>query len=573
MNADQTSQNPPLRQLTAQEFIDVLTEVDRERYAEYYERMIDYPIDATIIRGVEITDHVKLDSNIEVALPLFIQDSAFHRGISIEGGKFINELQFDNVAINFLVISGGIFNGIEILSGSFGSTRIRGGTFNGNLTIKDGTFNDSFRVETNSSFSSHFIVKGGTFNQSFSIEGGLFKEGFLIEGGKFNRGFRVWDGTFDGKFGITKGTFDDEFLISQGSFHKGMSVGNATFNKEFLIEGGTYKGEVNFGSGYIYRLTIWDIASAIKLRIEENCRINSLQFRSAIPKDSFIQLSGQFYSLTFNHVQNLGTIVPTKLSARKTPLYPNGKQPVIAKDDVFEQGRLLSYHDNTEKPQIRIDSSDLGKVIFMGCDLSGFGLHFDSSKITDVFVTGTKMPDKITTVDKHGNKDYQQRQVGYSQIKKIYEARGDRVEANRYYAKEMEAYLSTLSWWKWNDFWEKLNLNLNKYSTFHGQSWQRGLGTTLLISSLFYGVYCWILGYWPALPIDGNLDTFSHVASYFLEFVNPIHKADYVAEQLLGEKPKINGWARATEGISRVFIAYFVYQLIQAFRKHGKASG
>jgi hypothetical protein len=28
--------------------------------------------------------------------------------------------------------------------------------------------------------------------------------------------------------------------------------------------------------------------------------------------------------------------------------------------------------------------------------------------------------------------------------------------------------------------------------------------------------------------------------------------------------------SRFVEGLSRIFIAYFIYQLIQAFRKHGK---
>ena len=79
---------------------------------------------------------------------------------------------------------------------------------------------------------------------------------------------------------------------------------------------------------------------------------------------------------------------------------------------------------------------------------------------------------------------------------------------------------------------------------------------------------------------------FGEVWSYFLEFVNPIHKADYVAEELLRKQSlnkklikiddkttlNINGWARTIEGVSRIFIAYFVYQLIQAFRKHGRSS-
>lgn len=64
-----------------------------------------------------------------------------------------------------------------------------------------------------------------------------------------------------------------------------------------------------------------------------------------------------------------------------------------------------------------------------------------------------------------------------------------------------------------------------------------------------------------------------HFIANYLEFINPIHKPDFIAEEIIGKGVKANGWARTIENISRIFIAYFIYQFIQAFRKHGKKGG
>lgn len=126
----------------------------------------------------------------------------------------------------------------------------------------------------------------------------------------------------------------------------------------------------------------------------------------------------------------------------------------------------------------------------------------------------------------------------------------------------MNAYAETLTWKR--DFWEKADLWLNRISTNHGQSWQRGLGMTLTVSAAFFGVYLLSLRIWPGT----SFIYFLKVWSYSLEFINPIHDAGFVAEELSGVSE--TSLSRIIEGLSRIFIAYFIYQLIQAFRKHGK---
>lgn len=591
MTTNQASVNSPLRQLTAQEFIDIVTEVDKGRYAEFYHEN-DFDLVSIIIDGIEISENIILTDGIVVKSPLIInggnfgkdfaiEGATFSKGIKLNGGKFSKNFVIHNgifkddftvgsgVFDNDFLVYGGTFNdGFYIHGGTFGRDfGISGGSFDGNFAIENGNFMRDFILKGSCAFNSNFNIYGGKFYNEFRIVNGAYNGDFGIYGGSFLGHFRILHGYFNNNFSVKNGVFDGNFAIGSGIFRRGFTFSGGTLNGHFFVSGGTFitgivignttfNKEVVLMDGYICTLSIDYLISTFRLQVSPSCQINSLLINSTVSKDSLIQFLGSLYYLSFEDSQNFGNLTFINLSYRELPYIPNG---VLLPED----------YDRPESPEVQILNSDLGKTIFIDCDLSGFGLNFKSSKLTDVFVTGTKMPREIVTLDPA------QKQLGYSQIKKIYEARGDRVEANRYYAREMEAYRQTLSLRKWKDMGEKLNLNLNRFSTNYGQSWGLGLLTTLLVSAFFYWLYCLALGFYPG----GSIDLFSKLASYFLEFLNPIHKADYVAEQLLkketpaGAVKDISNSARTIEGISRIFIAYFVYQLIQAFRKHGKASG
>lgn len=63
-------------------------------------------------------------------------------------------------------------------------------------------------------------------------------------------------------------------------------------------------------------------------------------------------------------------------------------------------------------------------------------------------------------------------------------------------------------------------------------------------------------------------------AGYFLEFLNPIRKSDFLPRALLGitDEAKVPTLAIITDSASKVFNTYLIYQLVAAFRKHGKKS-
>jgi hypothetical protein len=215
--------------------------------------------------------------------------------------------------------------------------------------------------------------------------------------------------------------------------------------------------------------------------------------------------------------------------------------------------------------------SDFGKLNFINTDFSDFKLYFYSTKLNEIFLAGSKMPKTVDALD--GVFDpFHQRRIANSQLKKLHEQQGDIVAANEYFANEMNAYFSSLRWgkfWK-KPFWEKLHLGLNKVSSNHGQSWILALLVTLSVSILFYTWFCYLINYSPAdITKSDNWRTFWKLFPSYFEFINPIHKLDDFNNLI--HKSAIPSFAKTLDALSRIIDSYFIYQLIQAFRKHGRS--
>ena len=182
----------------------------------------------------------------------------------------------------------------------------------------------------------------------------------------------------------------------------------------------------------------------------------------------------------------------------------------------------------------------------------------------------------------------EQQRLALSQFKKIYENRGDNVRATQALAEEMEIYRLQLKkpipfqfpiWhkpmtWKyiftqnkewWNNRSERANLWLNMFSSYYGNNWIKAASWTLVFNSGFFLLYCLSIGYRPGWDIG----KFFTLAAYSFEFLNPLRKADFLKHKLPGE---CEGLSVFIDYLSRIIIAYFVYQTIAAFRKFGKKS-
>lgn len=262
------------------------------------------------------------------------------------------------------------------------------------------------------------------------------------------------------------------------------------------------------------------------------------------------------------------------------------------------------------KAKVTIENSDLGKMLFMDCDFTEFQMQFTSSKISEIFLAGTNMPNNENiNASKTFKSNHDQKRLALTQIKKIYENRGDLFNATRYHEAELMDWLEEIKTEKnkckekkliysqlkkmyevrgdsinvvkyhgleldmqremikghKGSFWERFQLCLNKRSNNFGQSWQWALGYLLFINLVFYSLYLWSLGLlFQNTSIDYNL------FGYYFEFLNPTHKIDFLKNGIGLINIKINGLAVLIDFVNRIFIGFLIYQLISAFRKYGK---
>jgi len=441
--------------------------------------------------------------------------------------------------------------------------------FQGNFRITAGVFKNIELMGCSLHKQQSFVIMNGTFAKIMFHSDNVFEGSISFHGGRF------------ADVSVSGGNYNHRILFSNGSFQR-VHIGTCDISSVGFMSGvfdvvqisGLNTSSLSFSDGLYRSIAIYGL-SKISVVNFNNGVINSLLFHA--PNVEKIE----------NHISGIGTgLFIKKLTLKQMgvfdglfvgiPIETIEFQPSYLKSSTslrFQNIRASNVNFNgfvnlgqlafsvlTLKNQLSVIDSDLGKASFINSNIKNISLALENSKITDVFFSDTSFPDKVS------QNDHQQR-LTYAQLKKINESKGDYLEANRFYALEMNAYYNTITWNE-KTFWEKFNLFLNKYSNNHGQNWALGLGSSLLIGMIFYMFYLVSFGGWTY-----NFCSSSHWvsaignASYFLEFVNPIHKTDAIAEYL---DLKPNKTSRFIETASRIVIAYTVYQMIQAFRKHAK---
>jgi hypothetical protein len=226
----------------------------------------------------------------------------------------------------------------------------------------------------------------------------------------------------------------------------------------------------------------------------------------------------------------------------------------------------ISNHTNDLlNPTFKILHSSLGKTEFIECHLSGYTFIFNNSKINDIFVGGGTLPEVIVQEEHNfmGKLEslFQQKHF-FDQLKKIFENQGDIVGGTRYHALASNVQMKILL--RKGVIFEWLVYALNWLSNKHGESWFRGLLFTLFVSLVgfhFYNIALSSPKY--SFVWEWNTDYLSDWA----QFIIPTHKIDFIDTK---DKIYLTNSAAVRDILSRIFIGYGIYQLISAFRKHGK---
>ncbi len=389
----------------------------------------------------------------------------------------------------------------------------------------------------------NIIFRGGTFKKLFfrrgefngyvSIRGGKI-DSLILLGGNFNH----WLGTIDG---IRNKESEDSMLAEEPLEINRFEIEGGFFLNNIWISGGDIKSlEVKCVTPVIIHCKPNDdkffdaTKNSYENKFKSKPRINNLLISRYSNKSTFYHFSElDLQNLKFENFTNLGNITISK----------------------------ISISDN-----ICFENSDLGKTTFVDCDFSNRKMIFDSSKINEIGLAGTKLP-KPKNIDSKLSGNKNQKKLALSQIKKVYQNLGDNLTANLYQSEELNTYKSTLK-----NGWEKTNLWLNKHTNNHGQRWDRPLALLMIFNILFYTLFCFSLGFEVNIKSPENVSTFLRNSSYFFEFLNPFRKSDFIPNQLItiSDKNPIPSITVFIDSVSKIISAYLLYQFIAAFRKFGK---
>ena len=327
--------------------------------------------------------------------------------------------------------------------------------------------------------------------------------------------------------------------------------------------------------------------------------INLVSFeKSSLSSNSLISFSeSKVYALQFDEFSVFGNLFFRKIQSVNEPFNwwfldiqeLKGK----FKDEIphFFNGSLNAYDRQCKKLEkqfptstIRFSHSTLSKTEFTNCPLDDFRFEFNNSKITDCFISGGTIPsENIVIIDDQGNElnretieTHRQKASIYNQFKKIFEAQGDTYRAAQFQAKWAEhqkilleeafkVEKKSLNLWKIvrhlkNEKAQDISIFwFNEKSNRHGENWFQAIKFILLVSIPAYVLFLTLLGRcFTSESIDLSL------IGYYFEFLNPVRKASFIDEI------QPNWAAVGVDFISRILIAYGIYQFIAAFRKHGR---
>lgn len=519
------------------------------------------------LNGTEWLEFVKFD------------DVNGERRINFSNVQIEDEVSLGRNAIpaNHLILSNCYLPKCELFNAKARTILIQQDSTVGGFKIVDSTIGD-VTIENSQTGDFEIITShAGRFRINNSIVADV-----LIVAGSVSEGFEIRD-TITGNFLIKKNS------VTRGFWFEGSTIGLFKFeNSKGTILSFRYECKVSkiyVWNGSLQRIQIRNNSFVGHLRLQinfqepahvifENSQLGFLDYENIVIPEfgTFNIIDSSINLLYFNNFCNYGTIFFSGLRPldKWIDFVKNEEGIPILAEEKYQ------FESRTEPSILRLTNSDLGKTQFIDCDLRQFNrFEFSNTKMLDVFVAGSQMPEDksfcLPDDEKTALKIAEQKRLAYGQFKKIYEIRGDIAGSLPYLSYEMEAYRQQLQiegWWK--NRGELAMLWANKLSTNYGVSWQRGLGAALLSVAFFYSIFCYLIGYRFENNSPDDVERFWKLVSYAPYYLNPLRDLDSVS---LVKEEDFTPWARIWDFISRIFVAYFVYQTIQAFRKLGKSSG
>lgn len=342
---------------------------------------------------------------------------------------------------------------------------------------------------------------------------------------------KIFDFEFDLGFG------DRRFLFQNCDFLKKTNVRTyGVTTEELIFEDCNFFDELNLE----------------KCKFQKNVKFWGSTFYNVNFHNTTFNGLADFWSCTFNRnvifykTDFIGTTVFSAATFIKSVLftYTSISKVVIFRGTKFENGL------------------DLSQAIISG-DISLHDITIENFKAVDNTVDNKKYEKYIT---KTGEIPYSNKRETFRIIKQAYSKNGNEIDSIEYRKREHFTLFSET----WRDLanFRKISssiqnifiLFLNLVSNYFGVSWITGFIFITVVGSLFFLLSITEIPeyHFTTNPLNWDFEYFK----YFLEFLNPTHKFEYIQEENLTTKFYVFDF------LGRIFVGYGIYQFVQAFRKY-----
>lgn len=336
---------------------------------------------------------------------------------------------------------------------------------------------------------------------------------------------------------------DEIKLFPSKDFH----FKNCVFNENLIINDGQISHEIIF-ENCIFKKTF----NLNECKFEKNVKFWQSSFNQIDFHNTTFKGLADFWSCTFNEnvifykTDFLGTTVFSAATFKNAVLftYTSISKIIIFRGTKFENGLDLSQaiiSGNISLHDIKIKS-------FKAVD------NTDDNKIYENYITET------------GEIPCSNKRETFRILKQAYSKNGNEIDSIEYKKREHK----TLFYETWRNlinlrkigssFQNLFTLFLNLISNFFGVSWFVGLLFITCIGSIFFLLSITEIPeyYFTLNPKNWQWEHFK----YFLEFLNPTHKFDYLNEK------KLTPCFYIYDFFGRILVGYGIYQFVQAFRKY-----
>lgn len=333
------------------------------------------------------------------------------------------------------------------------------------------------------------------------------------------------------------------------SFGGSLNFSNCVFKKKFVLTNYSFSQEITFNDTKF--LAEVDFSGSI---FDKNVRFHRSEFLD----------KAMFRNTTFNSLVDFFLAIFNK----DQQFHLTDFNDITIFSNTTFYGAVQFLHNKvSSNSYVSFESAefyrgiDLSRSNFL-CKLKFWGVIMHNSNFETICCNLLYMYDNETKTNMQ-NRETTAKKIRESlrMIKQSFRADHNYIEALTFQRLELTCYKYEISLSK-HSLSDRALLWLNSISNSHGTSWVKGLKFTLAVTLFFYLIFLLVLS--PDLIFDFSLYGIGNFLQYFIQLLN-ITNWKYQPFQL-----DTSPWGDILLYISRVFISYGYYQLIQSFRKYTK---